>query len=433
MTSPDRMMHLAVYALGTGNHSAGWRMEGATDRHSSLKVLHQIAATAERGKFDLFFLADSVNMNFNDHPSHQSRFEPLTALGALSVLTKHIGLGATVSTSFSQPYNVARAFSTLDHISDGRIAWNVVTTSSPAAAHNFGTKLNEHDKRYEVASEFVEVVRGLWDTWDDGAIVADRDSGIYLDDSKVKPLDHAGDHFSVKGPLNIERSPQGHPLIIQAGGSPAGMDLSARIADIVFEVVQDPAAAKQFYDSLKALAVKHGRKESDIRILPGVMTIVGNSDEEARQKLNKLQSWVTPTNAMALVSARLGHDIQGLSLDSPVPEFPMTESSQAFSRTLLELALRERMTLRDLYNLIAAARGHWVLCGTPQYIADVFEEWFTEGRADGFMILPPYFNGAFDEFVDLVVPELQRRGLFKRDYAQGTMREKLGFAPKGGW
>jgi len=431
MSDSDRMMHLAVYALGTGNHSAGWRMDGATDRHSSLEALKQIAATAERGKFDLFFLADSIAMSFNDHPSHQSRFEPLTALGALSMLTKDIGLGATVSTSFSEPYNVARAFSTLDHISDGRVAWNVVTSSSDTAALNFSRDaLNEHDKRYEIASEFVDVVRGLWDTWSEGAIVADRDTGVYLDDSKVKELNHKGTYFSVKGPLNIERSPQGHPLIIQAGGSAAGMDLSARVADIVFEVVQDPAAAKNFYDSLKGMALKHGRKESDIRILPGVMTIVGNTEAEAKQKLNKLQSWVTPTNALSLVSARLGHDIQGLSLDSPVPEFPLTERSQGFSRTLLELALREKMTLRDLYNLIAAARGHWVLCGTPDYIADVFEEWFTERRADGFMILPPYFSGGFDDFVDLVVPELQRRGLFKRDYAEGTMREKLGFAKK---
>lgn len=430
MSGSDRMMNLAVYALGTGNHSAGWRMDGATNRHSSLEILAKIAAAAERGKFDLFFLADSIAMNFNDHPSHQSRFEPLTALGALSVMTKDIGLGGTVSTSFSEPYNVARAFSTLDHISCGRAVWNVVTSSSNIAAQNFGSQLNEHDKRYEIASEFVDVVRGLWDTWEDGAIICDKETGAYLDQSKVKPLDHVGTHFSVKGPLNIERSPQGHPLIIQAGGSPAGMDLSARIADIVFEVVQDPAAAKKFYDSLKAMAVKYGRNEDDIRILPGVMTILGETESEAKAKLNTLQSWVTPTNALSLVSSRLGHDIQDLSLDSPVPEFPMTESSQGFSRTLLELALKEKMTLRDLYNLIAAARGHWVLCGTPTYIADVFEEWFVERRADGFMILPPYFNGALDEFVDLVVPELQRRGLFKRDYTEGTMREKLGFARK---
>jgi len=425
------MMHLAVYALGTGNHSAGWRMDGATARHSSLDVLHQIAATAERGKFDLFFLADSAAMSFNDHPSHQSRLEPMAALGALSVLTKDIGLGGTVSTSFSEPYNVARAFSTLDHISGGRVAWNVVTSSADAAALNFSRdKLNEHDKRYEIAGEFVDVVRGLWDTWSEGAIVADRCTGQFLDDTKVRELNHTGAHFSVKGPLNIERSPQGHPLIIQAGGSPAGMELSSRVADIVFEVVQDPAAAKQFYDTLKGMAVRNGRKESDIRILPGVMTIVGKTETEAKAKLDKLQSWVTPTNALALVSARLGHDIQGLSLDSPVPDFPLTERSQGFSRTLLELALREKMTLRDLYNLIAAARGHWVLCGTAEHIADVFEEWFVEKRADGFMILPPYFNQGFEDFVDLVVPELQRRGLYKREYAEGTMREKLGLPKK---
>lgn len=426
MSQADRTMLLAVYALGTGNHSAGWRVEGASNRHSSIEVLKQIAATAERGKFDMFFLADSVAMSFNDHPSHQTRFEPLTALGALAMTTSHIGLGATVSTSFSEPYNVARAFSTLDHISGGRAGWNVVTSSFAGAARNFGAELAEHDKRYAVAGEFVDVVCGLWDGWEDGAVIADRHSGVYLDDSKVRPLNHVGEHFTVEGPLNIERSPQGHPLIIQAGGSPAGMELSSRIADIVFEVVQDPAAAKQFYDTLKGMAVQQGRKRDDVRILPGVMPIVGETEEDAREKLKDLQAFVTPTNALTLVSARLGHDISGLSLDSPVPDFPPSESSQAFSRTLLAKALRERLTLRDLYNLIAAARGHWVLCGTPTSIADTLEEWFVAERADGFMILPPYFNGAFDEFVDLVVPELQRRGLFKEEYAQGTMREKLG-------
>lgn len=429
MSLPDRKMLLTVYALGTGNHSAGWRMEGAADRHSSWPVLQQIAMTAERGKFDLLFFADSVVMNTNDHPSHMSRFEPVSLLGALCVTTKHIGLGGTVSTSFSQPYNVARAFATLDHLSGGRVAWNVVTSSNDSAALNFGgSKLDAHDKRYEIAGEFVDVVFGLWDGWSERAIVANRETGTYLDTSLIRPLDHEGTYFSVKGPLNIERSPQGRPLIIQAGGSPAGMDLSARVADIVFAVVQDPDAAKKSYDELKQRAIAHGRHPGDLRILPGVMPIVGATEEEAKRQLDKLQSCVTSENALTLVSQRLGHDISGLSLDEPVPDFPLTNNSQTFSRGLLAMARRENMTLRDLYNHIAAARGHWVLCGTPGKIADTLEEWFIEERADGFMILPPYFPASFDAFVDLVVPELQRRGLFKTEYAQGSLRERLSLA-----
>jgi N-acetyl-S-(2-succino)cysteine monooxygenase len=430
MGDENQLMHLAVYALGTGNHSAGWRMEGATARHSSWPVLMEIAKTAERGKFDLFFIADSLALNFDDHPSHLSRFEPLSLIAALGAVTKHVGLGATVSTAFAQPYNVARAFATIDHISGGRAAWNVVTSTATGIPQNFGQDAaKDHDQRYAIAGEFVDVVRGLWDTWGDGAIIANRETGEFLDRQKVHELNHTGPHFSVKGPLNLERSPQGHPLIIQAGGSPAGMDLSARVADIVFSVVQDPSTAKTAYDKLKSLAVKHGRAENDMRVLPGVMPIIGETEEQAKQKLSKLQSWVTPTNVLSLVSQRIGHDISGYSLDERVPEFPQTEKSQSFSKTLLELAYKEKMTLRELYNLIAAARGHWVLCGTPKSIADTFEEWFLERRADGFMILPAYFHQAFNEFVDLVVPELQRRGLFRKDYAGSTLREAMGLKP----
>ena len=384
---------------------------------------------AERGKFDLFFISDGLAMDPGDHPSFINRFEPMTLLAALSMVTSRIGLGATVSTSFSEPYNVARSFASLDHISGGRAAWNVVTSTHDKSAQNFSKdRLNEHDLRYEIASEFVDVVRGLWDTWDDGAIIADKAKGTFLDRSKVRPLDHKGRFFSVKGPLNIERGPQGHPLIIQAGGSPPGQELSARSADLVFSVVNgDPASAKAAYDGLKQRVVKHGRLPESVAILPGVMPIIGETDEQAKEQLARLQSWLTPTNALALVSQRLGHDISGYPLDGPVPDFPeKTERGQAFSKTLLEMARRQNMTLRDLYNITAAARGHWVVYGTPKRIADIFEEWFTGGMADGFVVMPAYFPGAFDEFVDLVVPELQRRGLFRTEYSGFTLRDHLG-------
>jgi N-acetyl-S-(2-succino)cysteine monooxygenase len=427
MTATKRQMHLAVFWLGTGNHSAGWRMEGAADSHCSWPIVEAGARIAERGKFDLFFISDSLASSLDDHPSFQTRFEPTTTVAALSVSTRRVGLGATVSTSFSEPFAVARTFQSLQHLSHGRVAWNVVTSSSDKAALNFSMERHyEHDKRYEIASEFVDVVRGLWNTWDDGAVVKCKQTGVYVDPAKVRRLDHKGRYFQVRGPLNIERSVYGDPLIIQAGGSEPGQELSARTADIVFSVVTVyPTEAKAAYDSLKSRLAKHGRAPGDMTILPGVMPIVGRTDAEAKAQLDRLQGWLTPTNALTLVSNRIGHDISGYPLDGPIPALPPSNNSQSFARTLLDLARREKMTLRDLYNITAAARGHWVICGTPKRIADTLEERFLAGLADGFMILPAYFPGAFDDFVDLVVPELQRRGLFRTEYAGSTLRDHL--------
>jgi FMN-dependent oxidoreductase (nitrilotriacetate monooxygenase family) len=428
MSQSQRQMHLGVFVLGTGNHSAGWRIDGAFASSCSVPVMQSIASIAERGKFDLFFISDSAVMDPGDHPSFLNRFEPMTLLAALGMGTRHIGLGATVSTSFNEPFNVARAFSSLDHLSGGRAAWNVVTSSNKAAALNFSKELYEHDLRYEIATEFVDVVRGLWDCWDDGAIIPDRATGTFLEKSKVRPLDHKGRFFNVKGPLNMERCPQGQPVIIQAGGSPPGQELSARSADLVFSVVNgDPTSAKAAYDSLKARVIKHGRRPEHVPILPGVMPIIGETDAQAKEQLDRLQSWLTPTNALTLVSQRLGYDIAGYPLDGPIPDFAQkTDRGQAFSNTLLEMARREKMTLRDLYNITAAARGHWVIYGTPKRIADILEEWFAAERADGFVVMPAYFPGAFDDFVNLVVPELQRRGLYRKEYSGPTLRDHLG-------
>ena len=430
MPNPKRQMHLGIFVLGTGNHSAGWRYEGAMTSNCSWPGLQSIARIAERGKLDLFFVSDGLAMDTGDHPSFVSRFEPTTLIAALSAVTRHIGLGATVSTTFGEPFHVARTFASLDHLSGGRAAWNVVTSTHNAAALNFSKeRLVEHDLRYEIATEFVDVVRGLWDTWDEGAIVADKAAGRFVDPSKVRALNHKGRFFSVKGPLNIERCPQGHPIIIQAGGSPPGQELSARSADLVFSVVNgDHASAKAAYDSLKQRVVKHGRAPDSLPTLPGVMPIIADSDAAAKEQLDRLQGWLTPTNALALVSQRLGHDISGYPLDGPVPDFPQTDRGQAFSKALLEMARREKMTLRDLYNVTAAARGHWVIYGTPTRIADIFEEWFTGGMADGFVIMPAYFPGAFDAFVDTVIPELQRRDLFRREYSGPTLRDHLGLS-----
>src|SRR3984957_18188672 len=430
MSAAARQMHMGVFVLGTGNHQAGWRYEGAATSHMQLPVMQEIARIAERGKFDLLFISDSMVMEPTDHPSFLCRFEPTTLITALSACTTHIGLGATVSTSFSEPFNVARVVGSIDHLSGGRAAWNVVTSSNAKAALNFNRDEHmEHELRYARAQEFVDIVKGLWDCWEDDAVVADKTTGQYVDAEKIRPLNHKGRFFQVRGPLNQARPPQGQPVISQAGGSPSGLELAARTADVVFSVVQELGPAKSAYADLKGRMAKYGRAPEEIAVLPGVMPIIGTTEAEARAKLAKLQSWITPTNAITLVASRIGYDISGHDLDGPVPPPPPFQGSLTFTSVLYEMAKRENMTLRDLYNLTAAARGHWVLCGTVQKIADTMEEWFVEKAADGFNILPAYFPGAFAEFVDLVVPELQRRGLFREEYTGKTLREHFGLAP----
>lgn len=423
-----RQMHLGVFVLGTGNHIAGWRHPGAFRSFEDLGAIQHIARTAERGKFDLLFLGDNLAMDPGMHPSFAARFEPITMLAALAATTTHLGLGATGSTTYAEPYNLARQFASLDHLSGGRAAWNAVTSSGAKAAENFGRAHPEHDARYEIAEEFVDVVRGLWDCWEDGAVVADDATGLYIDPARVHALDHQGRFFRVKGPLPTSRCPQGQPVILQAGSSGPGMRLAARTADVVFSVVQDLEEAKAAYAALKGRMAEFGRDPDTLAVLPGVMPVVAATDAEARALLNRLQSYVDARNAMVMLSSRLGQDMSRYDLDAPVPDLPLPDASHGFARTMLAKARREGMTLRDLYNLTGAARGHWVICGSPATIADTLQEWFEGRAADGFNILPPFFPGAFDDFVDLVVPELQRRGLFRRDYAGRMLRDHLGLA-----
>lgn len=420
-------MHLGVFVLGTGHHVSAWKLPDAWGNAEDMNLLRHVAATAERGKFDLFFLADAVNTGPHVHPSMMVRLEPLTLLSALAMTTTHLGLAATASATYTEPYNLARLFGSLDHISGGRAAWNVVTGAFPEAALNFSRDNHPpHAQRYASATEFVKVTKGLWDSWDDGAIVMDKASGRFADTSGMHVLDHKGEFYSVKGPLNLSRPPQGHPVIIQAGASEAGRELAASIAEIVFAVQQDFEAGKTFRKELRDLAAKAGRNPDHIKIMPGVSPIIGETEAEAKAKLAMLGEMMEPKAGIKVLSERMGQDLSGYPLDGPVPELPPSNLMQGHAVSLSAMARARNMTLRELRDYAAAAMGHRLLVGTPEMVADGLEEWFVGGAADGFNIMPSWFPGAFDDFVDHVVPILQKRGLFRKEYTGRTLRDNLG-------
>ena len=425
--SQPRQMHLGIFILGAGHHIAGWRMPGAQAGSENLKLVQQIAQTAERGKFDLLFLADAVNTRPDMHPSMSVRLEPLTLLAGLAMVTQRIGLAATASTTYTEPYNLARYLGSIDHMSNGRAGWNIVTGAFAAAADNFSRGAHPpHSERYAIATEFVEVVKGLWDSCEEGALVMDRTSGVFLDGSKMHALDHVGKYFAVKGPLNMTRPPQGYPVMIQAGASESGRDLAASVAEIVYAVQQDMAAAREFSIDLKRRAVTYGRSPDHIKIMPGVVTVIGGTEAEAKAKLAELGECSDPAVALQVLAERLGHDLTGYDLDAPVPELPPSNVMRAHAELLTALARRENLSLRQLRDVAAASMGHRLIVGTPEQIADGLEAWFVAGAADGFNIMPPWFPSAFEDFVDQVVPILQKRGLFRDDYTGSTLRDHLG-------
>lgn len=428
MTAASRDMRLGLFLLGTGSHISGWRMPGAIDTFEDIHAITAIAREAERGLFDLIFMGDNLNADPTAHPSYCSRLEPMTMLAAIAMVTQHIGLGATSSTTYGDPWTLARAFASLDHISGGRAAWNSVTTSNPQAAANFGMTHPDHARRYEMSAEFIQVAKALWEAWAPGAVPRDRDTGAYFDPGKIRAIDHDGSFFKVKGPVNISRPPQGRPLILQAGGSGPGQELAAEHADVVFTVTQDKAEAQAFYQGLKARMAKFGRSPDSLAVLPGVMPVVGRTEAEAREKLARLMGFVDDETALGMLSERFNTDLRGADLDGPIPDLGENDAYHAFASAMLSKARRENMRLRDLYALVAAARGHWVLCGSATQIADTLQDWFESGAADGFNVMPGWFMDGFTDFIDLVVPELQKRGLYKTAYAPGTLRDKLGMA-----
>lgn len=430
--SASRQLHLGAFMRPVSIHTGAWRYPGAyPDANFNFGHLKRFAQKLEVGKFDAFFMADHLavlNMPVEAlKRSHTvTSFEPFTLLSALAGATEHIGLVATASTTFDAPYHIARRFASLDHISGGRAGWNIVTTSNPDAALNFGLDEHmEHDERYDRAREFYDVVTGLWDSFADDAFIRDRESGLYFDPDKLHVLNHKGPHLSVRGPLNIARPPQGWPVIVQAGASDAGRQLAAETAELVFAAHNTLAAGQAFYADLKGRMEAVGRNPDHLKILPGVLTVVGESDAEAREKRALLDSFVHYDSAIASLSIALGHDATGFDPDAPLPDIPETNASKSGRQRAIDLAKRENLTVRQLAQRLGGYGG-LAFIGTPKTIADQMEQWLVERGSDGFNVMFPYLPEGLDDFVDKVVPELQRRGLFRRDYQGKTLRENLG-------
>jgi FMN-dependent oxidoreductase (nitrilotriacetate monooxygenase family) len=420
-------MHLGMFLQGAGHHVAGWRYPDADSGSENLPHLIRQAVTAERAKFDMVFLADGLTSSEDGHPSQIARFEPLMVLTAFALATSRIGLAATSSTTYGEPFHLARAFASLDHISHGRAAWNAVTTSYASTGANFGIKHPAHADRYAIAEEFIDVVQALWDSWDDDAFPKDKTTGVFVDQSKRHVLDHKGTYFSVKGPLNTSRPPQGHPVIVQSGSSEPGQQLAARTADAVFTAHQSLDSARAFYRELKGRLALFGRKPEQLAIMPGFLPVLGGTEKEARDKLALLDSWTDQSKVVPMLSDRLGHDVSRYDLDGPLPELPASDQLQSRAKLLTDAARRDNLTLRQLAQMVATGRGHYVMCGTPEQIADRMTEWFREGGADGFNVMPPYFPGGLDDFCAGVIPILQKRGLFRTEYQGSTLRDHFGF------
>src|SRR4051812_35935463 len=432
----QRKLRLGAFIMATGHHVAAWRHPGSqVDSGVNIDHYIEVAKTAERGLFDQVFVADSPGLwhkGDDESLSRQGRvsyFEPVTLWAALSAVTKHIGFVATASTTYEDPYLLARKFASLDHLSKGRAAWNVVTTSADNVHGNFGVEAHPDPAvRYERAHEFVDVVKGLWDSFDDDAFIRDAASGVYFDPTKLRTLNHVGKHFKVRGPLNIERSPQGHPVIVQAGSSEDGKELAAATAEAIFTAWTSLGEAQAFYRDVKGRMAKYGRRPEQLLVLPGISPVIGRTEEEARAKWSELQALIHPAVGLnTLASFWPIAELRRWDLDAVPPYYPEPPKGvNSRAHVVIELARREQFTVRQLYQYLAGARGHWVVVGTPQTIADRMQEWFENGAADGFNVMPPVLPESLVEFVDLVIPELQRRGLFRTAYEGRTLRENLG-------
>ena len=430
--SRSRQMRLGAFMRPVSIHTAAWRYPGGTpDANFNFAHLKRFAQKLEQGKFDAFFMADHLavlNMPIEalKRSATVTSFDPPTLLPALAVVTERLGLIATASTTFDEPYHVARRFAALDHLSGGRAGWNVVTTSNPDAALNFGLEEHvEHGDRYKRGREFVDVITGLWDSWADDAFIRDVESGIYFDAEKMRVLNHKGPYFSVRGPLNVARPIQGWPVIVQAGASEAGRQLAAETAEVIFAAPGNLAGGKSFYADVKGRMDVLGRPRDNLKILPGALVIVGDTVDEARAKRAHLDSLVHYESAIASLSIAIGHDATKFDPDGPLPDIPETNASKSGRERAISLAKRENLTVRQLAQRFGGYAG-LSFVGTPKTIADEMEQWLVEDGSDGFNIMFPYLPAGLEDFVDRVVPELQRRGIFRHEYEGRTLRENLG-------
>jgi FMN-dependent oxidoreductase (nitrilotriacetate monooxygenase family) len=429
-------IHLGAFLYPTGHHIAAWRHPDAiADAGVRFEHYVEMAKLAEQATFDLLFFADGAGTRGDDIDflsrtahSYNAQFEPITLLSALAALTTHIGLVATVSTSFNEPYNVARKFASLDHISGGRTGWNLVTSSNPYEGLNFSqSSQTPHAERYARAREYADVVTRLWDSWDDDAFIRDKESGRFFDPSKRHALNHDGKYFQVKGPLSVARAPQGRPVLVQAGSSEDGKDLAAQTAEVVFTAQQTLEDAVAFYADLKGRLEQYGRRHDALKIMPGVFPVVGRTTAEAEEKFQALQERVDPKVGLTMIQGLTGgFDLSEYPLDGPIPALPETNTSKSRQTLTLELARRENLTIRQLYLRVAGARGHWQIVGTPTQIADALQARFEAYGADGFNVMPPLLPTGLRDFVDLVIPELRRRGLVREAYQGRTLRDHLG-------
>ncbi|GAA4832249.1 LLM class flavin-dependent oxidoreductase [Paenibacillus vulneris] len=440
MGETKRQLHLGAFLYGVGHHIAAWRYP-LTDSLGlfTFEFYKRFAQTAERGKFDMIFIEDIPALPEQHEASVQHtvpvRAEPLTLLSTLASVTSRIGLAGTVSTTYSEPYHVARKFASLDHLSRGRAAWNAVTTSMEITSQNFGQDHHlDHSIRYERAQEFVEVVTSLWDSWEEGALLIDKSSGVFADPDKIHAIRHQGKFFSVRGPLSIPRTPQGRPVLVQAGSSETGQDFAAKTAEVVFTAWQTLEEAQSFYSSLKGRLKQYGRSRDQLKILPGILPVIGATEQEAKEKEAHLQELVLPEVGLAMVSRTLRVDLSAYPLDGPVPDLPDAvniNGGKSRYQLLVDMARRDKLTIRQLVARVTGARGHKTIHGTPEQIADFLENWFIHGGCDGFNIMPPYLPGGLDEFVDQVIPILQQRGLYRTEYSGTTLRDHLGLAVPG--
>jgi FMN-dependent oxidoreductase (nitrilotriacetate monooxygenase family) len=431
-----RQLHLNLFIQSRGHHEASWRHPASSPRAlSDIAYYREVAQRAEAGLFDSIFLADQLALADTVAHAASTWLEPITALGALAASTSHIGLIATASTTYSEPFNLARQFASLDHISDGRVGWNIVTSWLAAAARNYGGAGQvSHADRYARGEEFVAVVKALWDSWADDAVLDDRASGHYARADRIRPIDHAGAHYRVAGPLNMPRGPQGRPVFVQAGSSDTGRRFAARHAEAVFTAQMEKKTAQEFYADLKRLVVAEGRAPDQALILPGLSPVIGATEAEAQRLARELADLTDPEVGRKRLSGRFGgHDFSHLALDRPLaPEdFPdpgTVEAARSRTEVIVGLVRREKPTLRQLLAYLAGARGHYTTAGTPEQIANLIEDWFGDGAADGFNVMPPLLPSMLDTFIAEVIPLLQKRGLFRTAYEGRTLREHFGLA-----